>query len=167
MSRASCVQGTDSIPSCRVSGGRHRPPAAAVSTTGALPLNRRGSTLAAALALVFLIFMIVSVSLTRIAASHAQMNMRHRQTSAQFIAEAGVQKAAHRLMADSAYSGERGTRLGDGGFDVSVSRLGGGFTITSTGYSGVAPANRSKKTIRARVEIDGGSFGVSDWRENP
>jgi uncharacterized protein YraI len=131
-------------------------------------IGRRGSTLAAALALAFLVFVITTVSLARVAATIARVNLRHQQANALFLAEAGVRKAAHELMANRAYTGERGTRLPTGSFDVSVSKAGGGYTVTSTGRAASPFPHKARTTVRAVVTIIGaGSFRISDWREHP
>ena len=128
----------------------------------------RGSTLAAALALAFLMFAITTVCLVRVAASYSQMKMRHNQASALFLAEAGIQKAASRLLTDRSYTGEKGTRLPTGSFDVIVTRAGGGYVVTSTGYPDTPFKHKFHKTVRATIAITGaGAFRVSDWRENP
>ena len=128
----------------------------------------RGSTLAAALALAFLVFVITSACLIQVAASSAQIRVRHRQTSALFLAEAGIQKTAYHLLTDSSYSGERGAGLPGGRFDVTVTGKNGRFVVTSTGFADSPPTAGSKKTVRATVVIESTrSFRVADWRENP
>ena len=130
--------------------------------------DRRGSTLVAALALAFLVFAITILCVARVAASYAQISMRHNQTSALFLAEAGIQKAAAALLSDSSYAGEKGTKLPTGAFDVSVTRSGGGYVVTSTGHADTPFQKKPRKSIRAVVTITGGgSFRLSDWRENP
>ena len=83
-----------------------------------------------------------------------------------FVADAGVQKAAHRLVGDATYTGEKGTRLPTGSFDVTVMRSGGGYDVRSTGYADSALAHRPKRTVRATVIVTGRSFRVTNWREN-
>ena len=127
----------------------------------------RGSTFVAAIALVFLIFAVTAVTLVRVASIYAQAAARHNSTRALFLAEAGIQKAAHRLASDAAYTGERGTKLATGTFDVTLSRGNGGYVVTSTGHSDSAFKLKPKKTVRAIVKVSGGSFGIADWREDP
>ena len=129
--------------------------------------NSRGSTLAAALGLVFLIFAITTISLGRVASTYAQMAEQHDLASALFLADAGLQNAAHRLTIDRAYSGEKGTRLPTGKFDVKVEPAAGGYVVTSTGHAGTALRRHPRKTVRAVVFVTGRSFRISDWRENP
>lgn len=129
--------------------------------------SRRGSTLAAALALVFLIFAVTTISLARVASIYAEANARHNQASALFLADAGLHKAAHRLAQDSSYAGEKGTRLPTGYFDVRMTHGSGGFIVTSTGYADSPFKRHPRKTVRATVTVAGRSFAISDWRENP
>ncbi len=130
--------------------------------------NRRGGTLTAALALVFLIFAVTVISLGRVAFIYTGIAHQHNMASALYLADAGLQKAALRLTSDHAYSGENGTRLPTGTFDVRVRRHGDGYIVTSTGHADSAMRRHgSKKTIRAMVVITGRFFRISDWRENP
>lgn len=128
--------------------------------------NRRGSTLAAALALVFLIFAVTTIMLARVASIYSDAGARRGQTSALFLADAGIQKAAHRLARDPSYAGEKGTRLPTGSFDVSVTRGGAGYAVTSTGYAESPLKRHPKRTVRATVLVTGRSFRIADWREN-
>jgi len=130
-------------------------------------IGRRGSTFVAAIALVFLIFAVTAVTLVRVASIYAQAAARHNSTRALFLAEAGIQKAAHRLVSDTAYTGERGTKLATGTFDVTLSRGNGGYVVTSTGHSDSPFRLKPKKTVRAVVRVSGGSFRIADWREDP
>ena len=128
----------------------------------------RGSTLVAALALVFLIFLITTLCLGRVAASYTAITMRHDRTNALFLAEAGIQKAGQRLLADSSYRGERGTRLPTGYFDVRITESDGGYVVTATGHADSPFAAKPKKSVRATVRIVGhNSFRISGWREDP
>lgn len=129
--------------------------------------NNRGSTLAAALALAFLIFAVTTISLARVASIYAEANARHNQASALFLSEAGIRQAAHRLTQNPSYTGEKGTRLPTGYFDVSVAQGQGSYVVTSTGYADSAFKRHPRKTVRASVSVSGRSFRVSDWRENP
>ena len=128
---------------------------------------RRGSTFVAAIALVFLIFAVTAVVLVRVATIYAQAAARHNSARALFLAEAGIQKAAHSLASNAAYTGERGTKLATGTFDVTVSRGGGGYVVTSTGHSNSPFRYKPKKTVRAVVRVSGGGSRISDWREDP
>lgn len=131
-------------------------------------LGNRGSVLVAALALVFLIVSITTVSLMRAAALSAQAGLRHQQASALFLAEAGIQKAAREILDSNAYAGERGTRLQTGSFDVAVTRSARGFEATSTGYADSPFRHKPRQTVRATVIPRGAnSFRIADWRENP
>lgn len=121
----------------------------------------------AALALVFLIFAITAVYLGRIASSYAMVTMRHNQASALLLAEAGVQKAAERLIADNAYTGEKGTKLTTGYFDVSVAQGNGNYIVTSTGYADSPFDRKPKMRVQAEVRISGGAFRIVKWRQNP
>lgn len=127
----------------------------------------RGSVLAAALALVFLIFSITSISLVRSATLFTQARTRHQQTVALFAAEAGIQKAAAELLANAGYSGEKGTQLATGSFDVAVRKAAQGYTVTSTGYAKSAFKQKPRMTVRARVVPSGEAFRILDWSENP
>lgn len=128
---------------------------------------RRGSALAAALALAFLIFAVATTSLLRIASSYTRITSRHLQTAALFAAEAGVRNAAARLALDRSYSGGSGGALPTGSFDVSVARDGDAFVVTSTGRS-VSARMSGRKTVRATVRLAGDrSFRIDDWREDP
>lgn len=129
--------------------------------------SRRGSTFAAALALVLLIFMMLTVAIARVAGTYARVSLRHQQTRALFLAEAGIQKAAYSLMGDRAYTGERRTKLAGGSFDVKVSPGRGGYVVTATGYANSPFRAKPRKTVRAVVRVSGKSFAVSDWREDP
>lgn len=130
--------------------------------------GNRGSTLAVALALAFLIFGITSICLSRVAASYAQIAGKHDRASALYLAEAGVQNAARQLSADQGYTGETGSRLPTGTFDVKVTKSGAGYVITSTGYADSPFKKKPRKTVQATVLISGsGSFSISDWREDP
>ena len=133
--------------------------------------GQRGSTLAAALALVFLIFAVTTILLARVASIYSESGVRRSQTSALFLAEAGIQKAAHRLTQNPTYTGEKATRLPTGAFDVSVTRSGAGYAVTSTGYADSPLRRHPKRTVRATVRIlslskGGRSFRIADWREN-
>ena len=55
-------------------------------------IDKRGSTLAAVLALAFLVTAVTTISLARIACSWSQISSRHRQAKALFLAEAGVER---------------------------------------------------------------------------
>ncbi len=129
--------------------------------------GNRGSTLAAALALAFLIFAVVSISLARVGLQYAQAQARHNQTSALFLAEAGLRQAGQALVKDSAYTGETGTRLANGFFNVDVVRSGDGYVVTSTGYAQTPLKRQPRKTVQATVTVSGRSFRISNWRENP
>lgn len=126
--------------------------------------SRRGSTLAAALALVFLIFAVTTIMLARVASIYSEAGARRSQTSALFLAEAGIQKAAHRLTQTPSYTGERGTRMPTGSFDVSVTRGGAGHAVISTGYAESPLRRHPRKTVRATVVLTGRSFRIVDWR---
>lgn len=128
--------------------------------------GNRGSTLAAALALVFLIFAVTTVCLTRIASVYADSGARRGQTTALYLAEAGIQKAGHRLTHDPSYSGETGTRMPTGSFDVRVTRTADGYELASVGHADSPFKNHPRRTVRATVRVSGGSFRISDWREN-
>ena len=130
--------------------------------------NKRGSTLAAALALAFLVFAITTASLTRVASSAAQVRLRHDNASAAFLAEAGIQMAACRIMTNSSYTGEKGMELPTGSFDVTVKRSGTDYAVTATGHAFSLTKHGSKKTILAKVRvIPGKSFRITDWRQDP
>lgn len=129
--------------------------------------NRRGSTLTAALALVFLIFAVTTVALGRVAFIYTEIAHRHNMASALYLADAGLQKAAFQLTQDPKYLGESGTRLPTGTFDVKVQREGRGYAVTSTGHAASAMKRHPKKTIRAVVFVSGHSFRLSNWKENP
>lgn len=129
--------------------------------------NNRGSTLTAALALVFLIFAVTTISLGRVAFVYTDIAHRHNLASALYLADAGLQKAAVRLTTDRAYTGETGTRLPTGTFDVRVERTGRGYVVVSTGHANSAMRRHPRKTIRAMVYVTGRSFRIADWRENP
>lgn len=129
--------------------------------------NKRGSTLSAALALVFLIFAITTISLARVAASYSNITRKHNLASALYLADAGLQEAAHRLTIDRDYRGETGTRLPTGTFDVKVESGSGGYIVTSTGRAATALKQHPKKTVRATVIVSGKSFRIADWREDP
>ena len=129
--------------------------------------SRSGTILVAALALAFLIFAVTTASLMRVASSAALVNIRHAQQSALFLAEAGIQKAAYRLMREPSYTGETGTRLPTGSFDVKVQRHGQRFLVTSTGRVDSPFKNKPRKTLRASIRImSPKGFQVLDWREN-
>lgn len=120
------------------------------------------------MALVLLITLAVTASLAHVAATWAQISMRHKQTAALFLAEAGIQKAGQMLLEDRNYSGETSTRLTTGCFDVRVSSSVGGYVITSTGYADSAFKTGRKKTVQATIRLSGArSFRVVKWRENP
>jgi hypothetical protein len=121
----------------------------------------------AALALVFLIFAVTSLYLGRIAGAYSQIIMRHGRTSALFLADAGVQKAAMRLLDDPDYSGEQGTKLATGRFDVKVTREGSAYIITSTGFADSPFKRKPKMTVQASVRLEGNGFRIMKWRENP
>jgi len=122
--------------------------------------------MAAALALSFLIFAITTVSMARVASIYAGAAGSHNKASALFLAEAGIRQAAHSLMKDQSYTGEKGTRLPTGCFDVSVAPGQGGFAVTSTGYVDSPMKRHPRKTVRATVSVSGRSFRISDWRTN-
>jgi len=128
--------------------------------------NKRGSTLAAALALVFLIFAITTILLARVASIYSEAGERRSQTSAMFLAEACIQKAAHRLTQNPTYTGEKATRLPTGSFDVKVTRNAGGYDVTSIGSADSPLRRHPKRTVRATIHVTGGSFRIADWREN-
>ena len=130
--------------------------------------GNRGGTLAAALALAFLIFVITTASLVRVASSATQVRLRHTQATALFLAEAGIQKAARSLLADNSYTGETGAKLPTGTFDTRVARSEADYVVTSTGHAN-SPANRgSRKTVQATVRVQSAkSFRITDWREDP
>jgi hypothetical protein len=136
-----------------------------------LSKGRRASTLVAALALVFLIMAVTTLCLARIASIYAESGRQRGQTSAVYLAEAGIQKAADALSHDPSYAGESGVRLPTGSFDVKVARSGSGYAVTSTGIADSPLAKHPKRTVRATLIIlssskGGGSFRVTDWREN-
>lgn len=122
--------------------------------------------MAAALALAFLIFAVTTISLARVASIYAEASARHNQASALFLAEAGIRQAAHSLAKNPSYSGEKGTRLTTGYFDVSAARGPAGYVVTSTGYADSPFRAHPRKTVRATVSISGSSFRISDWRDN-
>lgn len=128
----------------------------------------RGSTLAVALALAFLIFGITSICLSRVAASYAQIAGKQDRASALYLAEAGVQKAARRLLADRNYGGETGATLPTGAYYVKVTKSGADYVITSTGLADSPFKKKTRKTVQATVQVTGpGSFRIVDWREDP
>lgn len=130
--------------------------------------KNRGSTLAAALALAFLVFAITTISLTRIACSWTQISMRHRQTTAFFLAEAGVRKAGQQLSMNGQYSGETSTALPTGTFDVLVKAEANGYMVTATGYAKSGIKTGRKRTVKALVNVVGrGSFRIKKWVDNP
>lgn len=129
--------------------------------------NKRGSTLAAALGLAFLIFAVTTISLGRVAATYAHIAQQHNLASALYLADAGLQKAAHRLIIDKTYTGETGAQLPTGTFDVKVEPGRGGYVVTSTGHAAAAFKRHPRKTVRATVFVTGRSFRIADWRENP
>jgi len=129
--------------------------------------GNRGSTLAAALALAFLIFAVTTISVGRVAGGYRQVTMRHNQTTALFLAEAGVQSAGAHLLANRAYSGEQGTRLETGSFDTSVTPGDGGYVVRSTGHADSALGAKPRTTVQATIRLSGRSFRVVNWRENP
>jgi hypothetical protein len=104
--------------------------------------------------------------LARVASIYSDAGARRGQTSAIFLADAGVQKAAHRLASDPSYVGEKGTRLPTGTFDVSVTHSGAGYAVTSTGYAESPLSRHPKRTVHATVMVTGRSFRITDWREN-
>ncbi len=148
-----------------LSGGRGRGQTGLPRRHGLLR-SKRGSTLAAALALAFLIFAVTTASLLRVASSHAQITLRHHQASALYLAEAGIAQAAARLAVNPAYSGETGTRLSTGAFDVSVRPAGGRYLVTSIGYAASPLNKKPKKTVQAVLRVGGGSIVVTDWKED-
>lgn len=121
--------------------------------------------MAAALALVFLIFVITVACMTRVAATYTRASLGHRQTAALFLAEAGIRKAGQRLLADRSYAGEKGTRLESGTFDVTVEPVAAGYAVVSTGRPDSAVRSKFHKTVRATIKLVGGRFRVTDWRE--
>lgn len=138
------------------------------SSARAGKLDNRGAVLVASLALAFLMAAMTTVVLMRSASLLGQASLRHKQASALFLAEAGVQKAAAEVLVDPKYSGERGTRLETGSFDVSVTREGRGFVITSTGFADSPFRRKPRQSVRAVVlPSGGGRFRIADWRENP
>ena len=130
--------------------------------------SNRGSTLAAALALAFLVFVLTTACLIRVASSATQVRLRHTQTAALFLADAGVNKAARSLLADKSYTGEKGTALATGTFDVSITRREGDYAVKSTGYAASPTKRGARKSVGATVRIESPeSFRITDWREDP
>lgn len=130
-------------------------------------LGNRGGALAAAVALTFLLFAITLLSLARVAGSYTHVSLHHKQTTALFLAEAGIRKAALRLAQDATYAGEQGTRLPTGTFDVSVTPIDRVWVVTSTGCADTPFKTKPRKTVRATVTLAGGGFRIGDWREDP
>lgn len=128
--------------------------------------GRRGSTLVAALALVFLILAVTTICLARIASIYAENGRQRGNTSALYLAEAGIQKAAHALARNPSYAGEVGTRLPTGSFAVKVARIGASYALTSTGVADSPLARHPTRTVRAILTLNGKSFRITDWREN-
>lgn len=128
--------------------------------------GRRGSTLVAALALVFLIMAVMTIALARVASIYAETGRQRGNTCALYLAEAGIQKAAHALARNRSYAGEKGVRLPTGTFDVRVAQDGEDYTVTSTGYADSPLAKRPKRTVLATLTPNGASFRVTNWREN-
>ena len=128
--------------------------------------GRRGGTLVAALTLVFLILAVTTICLARIASIYAENGRQRGGTAALYLAEAGIQKAAHALARNPSYAGEAGTRLPTGTFTVKVSRTGRTYDVTSTGFADSPLAKHPNRTVRATLIVTGGSFRVTDWREN-
>lgn len=130
--------------------------------------ERRGSTLAAVLALAFIVTAITTISLARIACSWSQISSRHRQAKALFLADAGVRKAGQMLLTDKTYAGEMGAKLPTGSFNIIVKPAGPAYEVTSTGIADSAIKLGRKRTVQAKIRLVGGqSFRVEDWRERP
>ena len=150
----------------RTGSGFFVAPLLRMTGNGGVSGSRRGSTLAAALGLVFLIFAVTTIFLARVASTYSDVSGRRAMTSAVFLADAGIQKAAHRLLVDPSYPGEKGARLPTGSFDVSVSREGAGYSVTSTGRTDSALKSHPKRTVRAVVMLSSRSFRIVNWRES-
>ncbi len=141
-------------------------PLALSSARSARIEGRRGSTLVAALALVFLILAVTTLCLARIASIYAESGRQRGRTTALYLAEAGLQKAAHALAHNPSYTGEDGARLPTGAFTVKVSRSGAAYGVTSTGFADSPLARHPRRTVRATVTIGVSSFRITDWRED-
>ncbi len=76
------------------------------------------------------------------------------RAQARQIAEGGVDEAIYRLNHDAGYSGENGTALGAGTFDVSVSGTGSVRTLAVTGSVPNRASPLATKTVTVNVSIN-------------
>lgn len=107
-----------------------------------------------------------TICLARIASIYAENSRQRGNTSALYLAEAGIQKAAHALARNPSYTGESGTRLPTGIFTVKVSRSGAHYAVTSIGIAESPLARHPRRAVSATLIVTEGSFRVTDWREN-
>jgi Tfp pilus assembly protein PilX len=150
-------------------GGQYALRSAVLCARGIIkPLRgSRGTTLVAALALTSLIFTIAMICLGRVAVSYSRITASHDQTNALFLAEAGVRRAGQRLLKDRSYAGEKAIAMPTGTFDVTVSRVGSSYAVTSIGRASSAFRRKPVRGVRAVVTIGGpNSFRISNWRED-
>jgi hypothetical protein len=119
-----------------------------------------------AVVMIFLVLAAVTISLAHVTTTWARISRDHKQASATFLAEAGIQMAGQRLLTDRNYSGQAGVKLPTGSFDVKVTRSPTGYNVTSIGFAESAVSVGRKKSIRAVVVVTGArSFKVTDWKE--
>jgi len=124
--------------------------------------RRRGAAITLALAVAFLVFALTTTSLLRVASTYTRVTLAHRQTTALFLAEAGLRKAGYELTRNPSYSGETATRLATGTFDVGVTRSGRGYMVYSVGHADAPTRQGCRKSIAATVIVSRGGFRVTD-----
>jgi hypothetical protein len=68
------------------------------------------------------------------------------------LAEAGIDKAAYQLNADSTYSGESNTALGAGTYTITVTNIDGASKwVSATGYVPNSTSPTAKRTVKVKV----------------
>jgi len=124
--------------------------------------NNRGSALLAALVVLAIVGIGVSVVWSRLHITLGQVQQKAESRQAIYLAEGGLEKAVAKLRVQREYAGENGTALGAGRFSVQVSPLGEGrFRLLSTGELTSGATRMARRALEAELTLDASGAVVS------
>jgi hypothetical protein len=111
-----------------------------------------------------LVFMAIAITVTTAATlltisgsqATSRQDISHQSLS---VAESGMENALMRLIRNPFYAGETLT-VGDSLATISVSSVGGTYTLTSTGQVG-----QFTRTVQVTVQDSGGIMSLTSWHE--
>lgn len=117
--------------------------------------NNRGSALLAALVVLIIVGMGVSVVWSRLHGTLGQLQLQAESRQAIYLAESGLEKAVAILRVHPEYAGENGTPLGTGRFSVQVTPSGEGhFRLLSTGELPDGATRMARRVLEAELALD-------------